>query len=208
MWASSSQDETTKDVDAERSKYLISKTIFFLLQPPWCNFCFFGVERAKKCCHASYTQSFQQSSSQIFEQSNLVSETFCLIFFMLHGFKLNEKWELLNGGAAAWNLSSGSTALVRRGLSGVITDLWRTLLNNGEVIIIYCYVTNVTEQQIMPARIKANGNFREASLERFYSVSINRVMSLRNDHKNNIIGPCDSPVTAYLNFRRFTETFS
>jgi len=44
----------------------------------------------------------------------------------------------------------------------------------------------------MPARIKANGNFREASLERFYSVSTNRVMSLRNDHKNNIIGPCDS----------------
>ena len=36
-------------------------------------------------------QSFQQSSSQIFQQSNLVSQTCCLIFFMLHGFKLNEK---------------------------------------------------------------------------------------------------------------------
>jgi len=61
---------------------------------------------------------------------------------------------------------------------------------------------------VMPARIKVNWNFREARLERFYSVSINRVTSLRNDHKNNIIGPCDSPVTTYLNFRRFTETFS
>ena len=37
-------------------------------------------------------QSFQQSSSQIFQQSNLASQTFCLIFFMKHGFKLNEKW--------------------------------------------------------------------------------------------------------------------
>jgi len=35
--------------------------------------------------------SFQQSSSQIFQQSNLVSQTFRLIFFMLHGFKLKEK---------------------------------------------------------------------------------------------------------------------
>jgi len=36
-------------------------------------------------------QSFQQSSSQNFQQSNLVSQTFCLMFFMLYGFKLNEK---------------------------------------------------------------------------------------------------------------------
>jgi len=31
--------------------------------------------------------------------------------------------------------------------------------------------------------MKANGNFSDASLERLYSVRINRVMSLRNDHK-------------------------
>jgi len=31
-----------------------------------------------------------------------------------------------------------------------------------------------------------------ASLERLYSVSLNRVMSLSNDHKNNIIGPSDA----------------
>jgi len=60
----------------------------------------------------------------------------------------------------------------------------------------------------MPARMKANGIFSDASLERFYSVSTNLVMSLRNDHENNIIGPCDAPVTAYLNFRCFTDTFS
>ena len=40
--------------------------------------------------------------------------------------------------------------------------------------------------------MKANGNFNDASLERFYSVSINLVISLRNDHKNNIIGPNDA----------------
>jgi len=28
-----------KDVDAERSKHLISQIIFFLWQPPQCNFC-------------------------------------------------------------------------------------------------------------------------------------------------------------------------
>jgi len=44
----------------------------------------------------------------------------------------------------------------------------------------------------MPARMKANGNFSDASVERFYSVNINRVTSLRNDHKNNIIGPSDA----------------
>jgi len=41
----------------------------------------------------------------------------------------------------------------------------------------------------MPARMKANGNFSDATFERFYSVNRNCVMSLRNDHKNNIIGP-------------------
>jgi len=61
--------------------------------------------------------------------------------------------------------------------------------------------------------MKANGNFSDASLERFYSVSINCVMSLRNVHKNNIIGPSDAvdlgcPVKAYLIFRCFTDKFS
>jgi len=65
----------------------------------------------------------------------------------------------------------------------------------------------------MPARMKANGNFSDASLERFYSVSINRVMSLRNDHKNNVIGPSDAvdlggPCQSPLNFRCFTDKFS
>jgi len=38
----------------------------------------------------------------------------------------------------------------------------------------------------------SNGNFGDASLDRFYSVSINPVISLRNNHKNNIIGPSDA----------------
>ena len=50
--------------------------------------------------------------------------------------------------------------------------------------------------------MKTNGNFSDANVERFYSVRINRMMS-----------PSDSvdlarPVTAYLNFRWFTDTFS
>jgi len=46
----------------------------------------------------------------------------------------------------------------------------------------------------MPARMKANGNFSDASLERFYLVSINRVMSLSN--------VCDVTV-AYSNHKNF-----
>jgi len=60
----------------------------------------------------------------------------------------------------------------------------------------------------MPARMTANGDFSDASVELFYSVSISRAMSLRNGHENNIIGLCDAPVTAYLNFRGFADTFS
>jgi len=40
--------------------------------------------------------------------------------------------------------------------------------------------------------MKANGNFSDARLEWFDSASINRVMRLKNDHKNNIIDPCDA----------------
>jgi len=50
--------------------------------------------------------------------------------------------------------------------------------------------------------MKANENFSDASVERFFSVRINRVMS-----------PSDAvdlgrPVTAHLNFMWFTDTFS
>jgi len=53
----------------------------------------------------------------------------------------------------------------------------------------------------MPARMKAIGNFSDARIERFYSVRINRM------------SPSDAvdlgrPVTAYLKFRWFTNTFS
>jgi len=40
--------------------------------------------------------------------------------------------------------------------------------------------------------MKANGNFSDARLEWCDSASINRVMRLKNDHKNNIIDPCDA----------------
>ena len=44
----------------------------------------------------------------------------------------------------------------------------------------------------MPAGMKASGNLSDASLEWFCSVSINRAISLRNDHKNSIVGPNDA----------------
>jgi len=42
----------------------------------------------------------------------------------------------------------------------------------------------------MPARMKANGNFSDASVERFCSVTINRMMSLSNDV--DLGRPCNS----------------
>jgi len=48
----------------------------------------------------------------------------------------------------------------------------------------------------MPARMKANGNFSDASVELFYSVSQNKSSTWV------------APVTACLNFRWFTDTFS
>jgi len=47
--------------------------------------------------------------------------------------------------------------------------------------------------------MKANGNFSDASVERFYSVKINRMMSP---------SAWFAPATAYSNIRWFTETFS
>jgi len=43
--------------------------------------------------------------------------------------------------------------------------------------------------------MKANGNFSDASVERFYSVRINRMMSPRE------AADLGRPVLAYLNFR-------
>jgi len=43
---------------------------------------------------------------------------------------------------------------------------------------------------IMPARMKANGNFSEANVERFYSVTINLMMSPSN--AVDLGRPCNS----------------
>jgi len=51
--------------------------------------------------------------------------------------------------------------------------------------------------------MKANIYFSDASLKRFYSVRIDRVMSLRNDHKRNIIGPSDAVHLAHPCNSRF-----
>jgi len=50
--------------------------------------------------------------------------------------------------------------------------------------------------------MKANGNFSDAIVERFYSVRINRMMS-----PNDAVDLERLRVTAYLNFRWFTDTF-
>jgi len=42
----------------------------------------------------------------------------------------------------------------------------------------------------MPARMKANGNFSDAKVERFYSVRINRMMS--PSHAVDLARPCNS----------------
>jgi len=42
----------------------------------------------------------------------------------------------------------------------------------------------------MPTRMKANGNFRDARVERFYSVSINRMMNLSD--AADLGRPCNS----------------
>ena len=73
-------------------------------------------------------------------------------------------------------------SVVSGGLTGIIIALWRTLLNNGEIIMRISHLLshNITSQgndRLMPARMKANGNFNDASVERFDSVRINRMMS-------------------------------
>jgi len=54
----------------------------------------------------------------------------------------------------------------------------------------------------MPVRMKVNGNFSDANIERFYSVTINRMMSPSD--AVDLGCPCNS----ILNFRWFTHTFS
>ena len=71
-------------------------------------------------------------------------------------------------------------SLVSRGLTDVIITLWRKFINNGDVIMRTSYSLLRNEHHratIVPARMKANGNFSDASVERFYSVRINRMMS-------------------------------
>jgi len=54
----------------------------------------------------------------------------------------------------------------------------------------------------MLARMKANMNFSGGSVERFYSVRINCRMNPSD------VVDLGRPVTTYLNFRWFTDTFS
>jgi len=71
-------------------------------------------------------------------------------------------------------------SLVSEGLTGVIIALSRTSLNNGEVImrIYHLLLHNKRHRAMaMPARTKANGNFSDLSVERFYSFRINYIMS-------------------------------
>jgi len=54
----------------------------------------------------------------------------------------------------------------------------------------------------MPARMKANGNFSGASIEWFYSVRINHMMS-----PSDAVG-LKSPCNSLFNFKWFTDTLS
>ena len=72
-------------------------------------------------------------------------------------------------------------SLIRRGLTGVIIALCRTVLKNGEANMRNSHLLSRNyNRTIMPARMKVNGNFSDASVERFYSVTINRMMSPSN----------------------------
>jgi len=70
-------------------------------------------------------------------------------------------------------------SLVRRGLTGVITSLWRALRNNGRILIKTLLRKWLHRAMVAPARMRINGNFSDISLERLHlhSVSVNRVMS-------------------------------
>ena len=72
-------------------------------------------------------------------------------------------------------------SLVRRGLTGVIIGLCRTVLKNGEANMRNSHLLSHNyNRTMMPVKMKANGNFSDASVERLYSVTINRMMSPSN----------------------------
>jgi len=73
--------------------------------------------------------------------------------------------------------SSYATSPVSLLALSLLCDL--RLLNNGEVITRNSHLFYVTRHRakIMPARMKANGNFSDASVERFCSARINRMMN-------------------------------
>jgi len=80
--------------------------------------------------------------------------------------------------------------LVRRGPTGVIIALCHTALKNGEANKRKSYLLSRNYNRTMPTRMKANGNFSDASVERFYSVTINRIMSPSN--AVDLGRPCNS----------------
>ena len=70
-----------------------------------------------------------------------------------------------------------------RGLTVLISALWRVLRNNGRFLTRTSHSLLRNQRhigKIVPPRMRANGNFSDASLEWFYSVSINRAMSPSN----------------------------
>ena len=72
-------------------------------------------------------------------------------------------------------------SLVRGGLTGVIIALCRAVLKNGEANMRNSHLLSRNyNRTIMPAKMKANENFSDASVKRFYSVTINHVMSPSN----------------------------
>jgi len=152
-------------------------------------------------------------------QKQFVGQASCTnnaMFYSVFWTKLfwtrSQKLQVVGGGAKKfWCPETESEiwepapmSLVRRGLTGVIIALWRTLLRYSKMEKLSCeiLICNCNRTITISARMKANENFSDASVERFFSVRINRVMS-----------PSDAvdlgrPVTAHLNFMWFTDTFS
>jgi len=86
---------------------------------------------------------------------------------------------------------------VSRGLTGVIIALWRRLRYSTMEklpweLLILLLRNERYRATIMPARMKANGNFSDANVERFYSVRINRMMT--SSDTVDLARPCDSLV--------------
>ena len=78
-------------------------------------------------------------------------------------------------------------------LTGIIIGLWRTLLNNWEVIMSTSYLLLRNQRHratTTPAKMEASENFSDESGERFYSVRINRMMSPIDSV--NLGRPCNS----------------